>query len=209
VEPPDVPVRLRWSIPLLAALLVACGPRDYRPRNGDIIFQTSRSAQSLAIQRATHSRYSHVGIVYLEGDRPFVYEAVQPVGSRSFDDWVGSGEGGHFVVKRLRDADRLLTPSNLDKMKAEGERFRGKDYDPTFEWSDDRLYCSELVWKIYQRALGVELGRPQRLGDLDLSDPMVKVKIQERWGDTPPTEEMVISPGAMYGSPLLVTVYTR
>jgi hypothetical protein len=28
-------------------------------RDGDIIFQTSQSAQSIAIQKATHSKYSH------------------------------------------------------------------------------------------------------------------------------------------------------
>ena len=32
-------------------------------QNGDIIFQTSQSAQSKAIQLATNSRYSHVGII--------------------------------------------------------------------------------------------------------------------------------------------------
>jgi hypothetical protein len=33
-------------------------------------------------------------------------------------------------------------------MKATGEGFLGKDYDLTFGWSDERLYCSELVWKV-------------------------------------------------------------
>jgi hypothetical protein len=113
------------------------------------------------------------------------------------------------VVKRLRDADRLLTPSHLATMKAEGAKFQARDYDRYFDWSDEKLYCSELVWKIYQRGLGVEIGVPQRLGDLDLSDPVVKAKIQERWGDNPPTQEMVISPGAMFDSNLLVTVYSR
>ena len=191
------------------ALLLACGPSAYEPRNGDIVFQISRSDQSQAIQRAMHSPYSHVGIVYLEAGEPYVYEAVQPVSRRTLDDWVKSGEGEHVVVKRLRDADRLLTPSNLEKMRAEGEKFEGKDYDLYFEWSDDRLYCSELVWKIYQRALGLEIGRPQRLRDFDLSDPIVKAKIEERWGASPPLEEMVISPGAMFDSDRLNTVYSR
>jgi hypothetical protein len=34
-------------------------------RDGDIIFQTSRSEESIAIQKATHSQYSHMGIVFL------------------------------------------------------------------------------------------------------------------------------------------------
>ncbi|HLQ25603.1 MAG TPA: hypothetical protein VK138_06915, partial [Acidiferrobacterales bacterium] len=33
-------------------------------RDGDIIFHTSQSAQSIAIQKATHSRYSHMGIIF-------------------------------------------------------------------------------------------------------------------------------------------------
>ncbi|MFN5642554.1 MAG: hypothetical protein ACK45S_09180 [Sphingobacteriales bacterium] len=36
-------------------------------KNGDLIFHTSRSYQSKAIQLATKSKYSHCGIVYKEG----------------------------------------------------------------------------------------------------------------------------------------------
>ncbi len=31
-------------------------------RDGDIVFQTSRSEQSIAIKKATHSQYSYMGI---------------------------------------------------------------------------------------------------------------------------------------------------
>lgn len=48
-------------------------------RNGDIIFQTKISGQSEAIQLATHSKYSHMGILFQNGGRWFVYEAVGPV----------------------------------------------------------------------------------------------------------------------------------
>ncbi|MBL4670033.1 MAG: hypothetical protein JKY30_12325 [Flavobacteriales bacterium] len=33
-------------------------------QNGDIIFQISKSSQSKAIQLATNSKYSHMGIIY-------------------------------------------------------------------------------------------------------------------------------------------------
>jgi hypothetical protein len=198
------------AIVLLLLIGTSCNASPgYVPRNGDIIFHTSRSSKSLAIQRATHSRYSHLGIVYVESGGPFVYEAVQPVKLTRLEAWEKRGVGGHFVVKRLRDADRLLTSSNLAKMKAEGRRFQGKSYDPYFEWSDDRIYCSELVWKIFKRALGVELGATQVLGDFDLSDPVAKKKIRERWKSTPPMHEVVISPETMFESDKLVTVYSR
>jgi len=195
---------------LLALVLISCDATpSYIPRNGDIIFHTSRSSQSIAIQRATHSLYSHMGIVYVEVGEPSVYEAVQPVKLTRLDEWTKRGENGHFVVKRLKDADRLLTPSNLAKMKAEGKKFQGKSYDLYFDWSDDRIYCSELVWKIYKRALGVEIGNTQHLGDFDLSDPVVMTKIQERWKGSPPKDEVVISPRAMFDSDSLITVYSR
>ncbi|WP_200875628.1 YiiX/YebB-like N1pC/P60 family cysteine hydrolase [Hymenobacter sp. IS2118] len=48
-------------------------------RDGDLIFHTSQSAQSRAIQLATHSAWSHCGIVYKQGENWQVFEAVQPV----------------------------------------------------------------------------------------------------------------------------------
>ena len=43
-------------------------------RDGDIIFQTSRSELSIPIQKATHSQYSHMGIIFLRNGNPYVYE---------------------------------------------------------------------------------------------------------------------------------------
>lgn len=91
-------------------------------------------------------------------------------------------------------------------MKQEGEKFKGKNYDLTFEWSDDKIYCSELIWKIYQRATGIEIGKIQKLSDFDLTNEAVKQKMKERYRDKIPTEEIVISPAAVYDSDLLITV---
>jgi hypothetical protein len=90
-----------------------------------------------------------------------------------------------------------------------GERFKGKDYDIYFEWSDDKIYCSELVWKIYKEALGIEIGALQELREFDLSDNIVKSKMRERYGDKIPFDEKVISPGAMFDSEKLVTVVEK
>ena len=191
-----------------AVLLSACGPTSgYGPHNGDIVFQTSRSAQSKAIQLATKSRYSHMGVVYMREGVPYVLEAVQPVKLTRLSTWVARGEGNHFVVKRLRDADAILTDETLRKMRDVGESFIGKDYDAYFEWSDQRIYCSELVWKVYDRGAGVRLGKVQTLGDFDLSNPLVQSRVAERYGAHPPTQERVISPAAMFDAPQLETVF--
>lgn len=176
-------------------------------QNGDIIFQTSTSGQSKAIQIATGSKYSHMGIIYKEGKDFFVYEAVQPVKLTPLNDWINRGENGHFVVKRIKDSENLLTSETLTKMKQIGEKYTGKDYDLYFEWSDSRIYCSELVWKIYKEALELEIGELEKLGDFNLTDKAVKQKLKERYGDNIPKDELVISPSSMFNSNKLETVF--
>jgi uncharacterized protein YycO len=178
-------------------------------RDGDIIFHTSRSSQSLAIQRATGSRYSHMGMILFRDGRPFVFEAVQTVSYTPLEKWVARGEKGHYVVKRLVKADTLVTADAIDRLKAQARNFEGKPYDLTFEWSDERIYCSELVWKIYDRALGIRIGRLQKLRSFHLDDPAVRNKLRERYGSSVPLEEPVISPGTMFDAPNLVVVARR
>ena len=175
-------------------------------QDGDIIFHTSRSSQSQAIQRATHSPYSHMGLILHRGGRPYVFEAVRTVRYTPLTAWIERGAGGRFVVKRLKDARERLTPAAVARLKTEARRLEGRPYDPTFEWSDDRIYCSELVWKLYDRALGIEVGPLQKLAEFDLTAPAVKAKMRERYGVRIPLQETVISPGAMFSWDGLVTV---
>lgn len=180
--------------------------REQRLRDGDIIFQTSTSSQSEAIQLATHSKYSHLGIIYEQKGQFFVYEAVQPVTLTPINKWINRGANRHYVVKRLKNSEQVLTEPVLIQMKKIGEQFDGKSYDLYFEWSDEKMYCSELVWKIYKQATGIEIGKLERLSDFDLSHPVVRSKIKERYGDAIPTNELVISPAALFESEKLVTV---
>ncbi|MCS6933645.1 MAG: YiiX family permuted papain-like enzyme [Chitinophagales bacterium] len=175
-------------------------------KNGDLIFQTSLSGQSKAIQLATKSKYSHCGIIYSDNGQFYVFEAVQPVKTTPLDEWISRGENGHYVIKRLKNADQVLTAKILQKMKREAQKFKGKNYDLTFEWSDEKIYCSELIWKVYQRATGIEIGKLEKLSDFDLTHEVVKKKMKERYGDKIPMDETVISPAAIYESDLLTTV---
>ncbi|MGY3211715.1 YiiX family permuted papain-like enzyme [Mucilaginibacter sp. HD30] len=175
-------------------------------QDGDIIFQSSNSPLSVAIQLATKSKYSHCGIIFKEKGAWYVYEAVQPVRSTPLDQWTAGGQGGKFVIKRLTNASQALTPSAISKMKQTGKQFMGKDYDGTFEWSDDRIYCSELVWKIYKKGAGIEVEQLKKLKDFDLSSQAVKGKLKEHYGNNIPLNEPVISPVAIFDSPLLITV---
>ncbi|KAA9332472.1 YiiX family permuted papain-like enzyme [Hymenobacter busanensis] len=178
-------------------------------REGDLIFHTSQSAQSRAIQLATHSPYSHCGLLFRQGGEWQVLEAVQPVGITPLEVWIARGQGKYFVVKRLRDAETVLTPRTLRRLLRAGHRYRGRPYDPYFGWSDKRMYCSELLWKVYYGTTGRRLGRLQKLRELDLSHPAVQRKMRERYGNRLPLDEPLISPAQMFNSPELVTVMTR
>ncbi|MDB5284487.1 MAG: hypothetical protein JWO06_3562, partial [Bacteroidota bacterium] len=118
-------------------------------KEGDIIFQTSLSTQSKAIQLATHSKWSHMGIVFKQSETWYVYEAGNVVKATKLNDWINHGKDGHYVVKRLIDTGKISVAGNVSAMKKCAEKFLGKKYDLYFEWSDDKIYCSELVWKIY------------------------------------------------------------
>ena len=191
----------------LLLLLVGCGESENLTlKNGDIIFQDSPSSQSQAIKLATHSNFSHVGIVYNQNGKSYVYEAVGPVILTPLSIWINKGINQHYVVKRLKNQS-LLTPSVLNKMQGVAKSFANKPYDALFGWSDSKIYCSELVWKIYKRGAGIQLGKLKKLKEFDLSHPVVKRLLQRRYGKNIPLNEDVIDPQGVFDSPLLETVY--
>ena len=179
-------------------------------QNGDLIFQTSLSNQSHAIQLATKSPYSHVGLLYEQADGSWcVYEAVSTVRCTDLDQWIKRGKDNHYVVKRLRQAEKILTPAKLQAMKKAGQQYMGTKYDLKFKWNNNRFYCSELVWKLYHDATGLELAAVETFGDMALEHPAVQKKIAERYGDALPLEEPVVTPAALFDSEHLKTVMRR
>jgi hypothetical protein len=178
-------------------------------QDGDIVFQTSMSTQSDALRIATASPYTHMGIVFVEDDGPIVLEAVGPVKLTPLGEWTRRGKDGRFVVKRLADARAVLTADAVARLRDAADRYTGKPYDAHFRWSDERIYCSELVWKVYKEATGVEIGDIQTFREFDLSDPVVSGKIEERFGDSIPMDEPVVTPASMFASKRLVTVYAN
>ena len=110
------------------------------------------------------------------------------------------------MIKHLENSNDILTHETITRMKMVGEKYQGKDYDIYFEWSDDKIYCSELVWKIYYEATNIEIGELETLSDFDLTNKIVKEKMKERYGENIPMKEKVISPASMFESDKLITV---
>ncbi|HQZ43399.1 MAG: peptidoglycan peptidase [Flavobacteriales bacterium] len=178
-------------------------------RSGDILFQTMPGGQSEAIALATGSKWTHVGIVFKENEEWIVYEAVGPVKATPLDEWVKQGDHGHFAAKRLKLADEKLGPEAIVALRAGADRFMGIAYDRQFGWSDETIYCSELVWKMYADALNIELCSPKPMRDHVLGSEVVQRTMKERYGSAPPLDELMIGPGALFDCPLLVTVLEK
>lgn len=174
-------------------------------RDGDVVFQYSGSAQCAAIAQATHSPYTHCGVVFLDDGEPMVWEAVGPVRKVPYASWVEHGVNHHIVVKRLKDPGPL-TAMHVQAMRKEGEAEMGKPYDILFRMDDANIYCSELVWKIYERGAGIELGKVQRFGDMDFHGDEARRVLRDRFGSAFPADQQVITPAGIFRSPLLYTV---
>lgn len=175
--------------------------KNYNYKEGDIIFQTTSGQTGKAIQLATHSKFNHCGILFSENNRWVVYEAVQPVKKTSLEDFNARGKS---AVKRLNN--KTLSKEDVTSLKTLFKSFENKDYDEAFNWSDERIYCSELVYKLFKNSLQIELCKQRKLSDFDLSNPLVKEKLNEKYGNKIPMNEPMVSPEDIYKSSLLVDI---
>ena len=114
---------------LILSLLVSVPAFAWQPQTGDIIFQISRSSQSKAIQLATHSDYSHTGMLVIRNKKPYVFEAVGPVKYTPLKQWIAHGEKGKYVVRRVEGG---LSVEQQQKLAQTAKRYLGKPYDFSF-----------------------------------------------------------------------------
>ena len=172
-------------------------------KDGDIIFQVNQSGQGMAIQIATGSKFTHVGIIFIENGKPVVYHAVQPVKKSTLADFIAMGTDSYYEVKRLKDWSTNLDVNKISKMKKIAISMLGKNYDRYFNWSNNEIYCSEFVWKIYKEGANLEVGKLRALQEFNLENKIVKDIMVKRYGDKIPLQEKMISPGDMFVSQLL------
>lgn len=176
---PFSPAALILSLSLFfGAPAFAAGPEF---QSGDLIFQTSQSAQSRVIQAATGSPFSHVGIIEVAPDgRKFVVEAISTVSRTPFESWVARGTRGQYAVYRHAS----LGAQRGQALVAAAKAFLGRGYDIYFTSHNSEIYCSELV-DLAARRIGLTIGAYQALGSLNVNNPTVRGLIQQRWRGHP------------------------
>jgi hypothetical protein len=144
-------------------------------REGDIIFQTSRSQQSRAILIASRSLYTHMGIVKQRQDGWVVVEAVGPVKETLLEAWIARGKFGRYALYR----PVALTDAQRAQVFAAADRLYGSPYDLHFSFDNEAIYCSELIWLAFGEA-GIELGRREKVADILISAGVVRRLISTR-----------------------------
>lgn len=164
-------------------------PSDYSPQLGDVLFQSLPHGPLIdAIEGATHSKYSHCGIVAGRKGGWVVVEANGSVKETPLDAWIAQGRENAYAVYRY-------DPQYADKLPqvvAVARKWLGKPYDMHYAFDDEALYCSELIFKAFKSATGEECGKIVTLGDLDWKPHETVIRFLERGGL--PLEREMITP---------------
>jgi uncharacterized protein YycO len=191
-------------------------------RRGDVIFQTSRSGQSLAIMLASGSVLSHMGIIDIDQEgKKVVLEATTTTRATPLQDWINRGAGGRILVKRLES----LSDKQSDAISAEARSHFGKPYDLFFLDGDNALYCSEYVDIAFRRGAEIALGKTQKVSTLDIDNFAARKIIQQRWQRHPACsnggaknfeacyakilDQTLITPQSIAEDPKLVEVFSN
>lgn len=128
------------------------------PKEGDIVFVFSKSRQSPFIAYATGSLYTHCGIVVTKENNLYVLEASNCVKLTPYEEFIKYARCGHY--ERIR-----IFP---DKIKIDYDKYLGKKYDLQFDFNNDKMYCSELVYLIYKDQFDIELCEPKQIKDYNI-----------------------------------------
>lgn len=127
-------------------------------KEGDIVFQISKSNQSSLIQYATCSPWSHCGIIIEKNNCFYVLEASNVTKLTPINDWIKKGRGSFIKTRRVLNKD----------VKIKYSKYLGKPYDLAFKFNNNKYYCSELVWLIYKEQFGIELCKPRKVKQYNL-----------------------------------------
>ena len=135
----------------------------YEPKEGDLYFQSlPRNAVVNAIEGASESLYSHCGILVRKDEGWFVLEAIGPVRETPLAKWIKQARDKHYDVFRLEREHRGNIPAFIQAAR----KYMGRPYDIRYRMDDEKIYCSELIFKGYRDATGESLGKLVKFGDL-------------------------------------------
>lgn len=178
---------------------------NYAPQEGDIVFQSLPKNKLVdAIEGVTESGASHCGIVGREKDKWVVYEAFRGgVQTTPLYSYLFRGRDYGYAVYRFKPEYKKHIPETLRCART----YLGKPYDIRYRMDDDRIYCSELIYKAYFTAAnGDALGDLVKFGTLNWQPYESAITYFE--GGPVPLDREMITPVNLSRAPQLDKVYT-
>jgi hypothetical protein len=198
------PREVQASIPTLASPPAIDPKASYEPREGDIIFQSlPHNALVDAIEGSTDSPFSHCGILRQSGEDWLVIESIGTVTETPLKSWIDRGRSEHYAVYRLKETYQGKIPLFIK----EAQGYKGLPYDIHYEMDDKAIYCSELIYKAFQKAAGENMGTLQKLGELKWQPHVAVIKQIE--GGNVPLERAMITPRGLTESSQVVKVFSN
>lgn len=172
-------------------------------QKGDIVFQFLPSKLSSVIADVSESDYSHVGIVTEYQDKMSVIEAIGPVKYTPISEWINQGYENRITVMRFKNSD----PDKIGRALDKAEEFLGRPYDLKYELDEQKIYCSELVYKAFKRGANIELGKIQKLKELKWKEHMHFIMYLE--GGPVPLEREMVTPESIFQDQKLYIAYSN
>ena len=201
--------RFCGAVVILALTFGACRFRDgggaaYQPAEGDVAFQSLAHNPLIdAIEGATESPFSHCGILHRTGAGWVVVEAIGPVKETALAEWIAQGRRQRYAIYRLNDRYRGKIPAFIRAAQS----YAGRPYDIHYDLDDEAIYCSELIYKAFERSTGERLGKLQKLGELKWQAHAQVIREIE--GGKLPLERVMITPRSVSEAPQLTKVFER
>ncbi|MBP0616717.1 hypothetical protein [Jiella mangrovi] len=188
-------------------------------QTAQLIFEEEEGPLAEALQAATKSPYTHVGIVRITGGGPVVLDTKPALWENFVEEFIANGVGGHYAVYEVRglSGDAIFTPARM------ANDYLNAPDDPYLRPGGPELSGAELVQLVY-RSVGYELGRSVRFEDLDIERPEFRRWFETVWRDHPDCtarsldrkacralvgRQMVLTPASIAADPKVICVWSN
>lgn len=208
-------MNLRLLIAVFVTFLTSC-TSHYIPKTGDLLFQDLDCGELCeAIEKVTSGyegrNFSHVGIVSVENDSAFVYEAIGPgVIKTSLYNFLNRSIDKNGNPKVLAGRIHQKYDYSIPGAIAVCRNLINAPYDDVFELNNHSYYCSELVYFAFLDSAGIKLFE---ITPMTFKDPATGKtfpaweKYYEELGDSIPEGKPGLNPGGISRSEKIKIVY--
>lgn len=185
------------KISLLLILLLSFSLHAVELKVGDILLQPRDCWSCYLIEAQENSIYSHMGIVMETTPEIKVMDSLGKVKMQTLEEFNrGTSKTRPIAIYRFRNSDivGILESQKVDFNNYYYDIFDGLLYDHDFLWNNldengfEKMYCSEVVTKLLEGFIGIELPRKKMKFDKNRDEWIKyfrKLPPDGKWGNAP------------------------